>query len=215
MKKFTHKIRKYMMNLRNLMKKNKFIKININIIIIFLFNVYISTSQSTPDTLELEINRPYKYYKVTEIDSSFIRKEVWIDFKNNSSDTIVYSIKDFDFDIKMFSTRDKFHTGLNEDLLIYFLENWIFDTKTGFLKDCYYSLDEVLNLNPRSNCFITKIKILKLPDPKGDNYFDFIIEYFIIFDKQNSKIRYRLQKYNESILNSRIKGFVVFDKNKE
>lgn len=202
------------MNIRNLMKKNKIIKINIINIIIFLFNVNICISQNTPDTLELEINRPYKYYKVTEIDRSFIGKEVWIDFKNNPLDTIYYDFTDFDFDIKMFTKRDKFYANFGEDLLTHVIENWIFDTKTGFLKDCYYSLDEVLNLNPRSNCFITKIKILKLPDPKGEDYFEFLVEYYIIFDKSNSKIKYRLQKYIQSYSDLYIKGFVVFDKEK-
>lgn len=196
------------------MKKNKIIKINIINIIIFLFNVNICISQNTPDTLELEINRPYKYYKVTEIDSSFIGKEVFIDFKNNQSDTIVFDFKSFDFDINMFTTIDKFYADFGEDLLTYVIENWIFDTKTGFLKDCYYSLDEVLNLNPRSNCFITKIKILKLPDPKGEDYFEFLVEYYIIFDKSNSKIKYRLQKYIQSYSDLYIKGFIVFDKEK-
>lgn len=196
------------------MKKNKILKINIILFILNLFNVYICISQITPDTLELDINRPYKYYKVKEIDSSFIGKEVWIDFKNNPSDTIVYDIKDFDFDINMFTTRDKFYADFGEDLLTYVIENWIFDTKTGFLKDCYYNFDKILNSNPRSNCFLTKIKILKIPDPKGEDYFEFLVEYYIIFDKPNSKIKYRLQKYIQPYSDLNIKGFVFFDKEK-
>lgn len=196
------------------MKKNKFLKINIILILTFLINVFISSSQSTPDTLELEINRPYKYYKVTEIDSSFIGKEVFIDFKNKPSDTIVYDFKSFDFDIKMFTTRDKFYADFGEDLLTHVVENWIFDTKTGILKDCYYNFDKILNSNPRSNCFITKIKILKIPDPKGKDYFEFLVEYYIIFDISKNKMKYRLEKYVQYKSASSIKGFVIFDKEK-
>lgn len=197
------------------MKKNKFLKINIILILTFLINVFISTSQSTPDTLELEINRPYKYYKVTEIDSSFIGKEVFIDFKNNPSDTIVYNIKDFDFEINMFSTKDEFDTGLGDGNAFYlFLENWIFDTKTGYLKDYYLNSKNIIHTNPNANCFITKIKISKLPILNKTEYFEFIFDYYIIFDDKNNKITYRLEKFPQTYGIDWIKGFVIFDKEK-
>ena len=136
-----------------------------------------------------------KYIPISAIDTTYLDKEIRIDFKANELDSIKGEVKILEIR-KLLSKKDSVRLNVNGEE-IKFIESWRLYVDQGILRE--QSLESLNNDNGKKRIQIKEIILKSINDST------FTFEISIYYDKCNSSV----MKKNITIEKLKIKGFLV------